>query len=110
MAGSDITGDVSGTLRSFVKEPSLPTYYRMKAYLALSGADEEDEPWENIAACRHFLKEAEKAFKDAQEIYVHDERDVEALKGFERIIQEEWDELRKRERLADSDGDNDWHN
>jgi len=43
VAGSNITGNVSGTLRSFLKEPSLPTYYKMKTYLALSGADEENE-------------------------------------------------------------------
>lgn len=107
VGGSDITRDVSGSLRSFLKEPSLPTYYKLKVYLALSGANEENEPWKNIAACRYFLREAEKALQEAQKIYVNKEYDAEVFRNYERIVQKEWEELRKREQLADSDGDSD---
>ncbi|KAK0247029.1 hypothetical protein LTS09_017835 [Friedmanniomyces endolithicus] len=41
------------------------------------------------------------------EIYVNEELDVKVLKDFERIIKEEWNELRNREQLADSDGNSD---
>ncbi|KAK0343262.1 hypothetical protein LTR91_022863 [Friedmanniomyces endolithicus] len=43
----------------------------------------------------------------SQEIYVNEELDVKVLKDFERIIKEEWNELRNREQLADSDGNSD---
>jgi hypothetical protein len=100
VAGNDITGRTTGTLLNFLKEPALPVYYKMKAYLALSGADEEEEPWENFAACRYYLRKAEEALKEAQDIYVTEDRDVDVLQKHKRIIQEEWQELRQRERLA----------
>lgn len=82
----------------------MPPYYKIKAYLALSGANEEDGPEENIAACRHFLNKAEEALREAQQIYVNEERAVDVLKSFQRIIQEERQNLRKREQ-SDSDSD-----
>lgn len=103
MAGNDITGNVTGTLLRFLEEPSLPTYYKFKAYLALSAADERDEPWENLTACRHYLQQARKALEEAKELYVGEQRDVDCLKQQEQNLREEWDELRERERLADSD-------
>lgn len=38
--------------------------------------DEEHEPWENLATCNHFLKEAEDAMKLAKEIYIDDLEDA----------------------------------
>jgi endo-1,4-beta-D-glucanase Y len=104
---NDMTGRPSGTLRSFLKEPSQPVYYKMKAYLTLSAAEEENEPWENIAACRYFLKEAKRALEESQRTYVSCEGDAETLKGYERIIQEELDQLHLREKLMNSDDEHD---
>jgi hypothetical protein len=102
VSGSDITGCVSGTLHKFLKEPELPIYYQMKAYWALSGADEEDEPWENLAACRHYLKKATEALKESQRTYISKE-DTEFLEVYEKELRAEWVQFYQRERLMDSD-------
>ena len=87
VVGDRSTGCVSGTLRSFLNEPELPFNYKMKAYLALSGDDEENELWENRITCLHFLKEAEQALQDAKQLYVKEEIDIKVLEGFEHIIE-----------------------
>ena len=77
---NDINGSVERVVLKFPHiSPVLPTYYQMKTHLALSGADEQDEPWENLAACRHNLKEAEKALAESKNVY-RDAEDVQLLK------------------------------
>jgi hypothetical protein len=99
-AGSDITGNTYETLLSFLATPDLPPYYRMKTHLALSGTDERDEPWENLASCHHNLKEAERALAECKNVY-RDAGDVQLLRRQVSVIREEWAELQKR------DGDSD---
>jgi hypothetical protein len=38
---------------TFLKTEDLSPYYRLKAYMVLSAADEEDEYEENLAATRY---------------------------------------------------------
>jgi hypothetical protein len=74
----------------------------MKANVVLSSADEEEEQWENLAACRHYLNEADKAMAECKELYrsAEEVRHLEVLEGY---IIEEHQALRERE--SDSEGD-----
>ena len=74
----------------------------MKGHLTLSAADEQNEPHENLIACRHHLKAAESALAESKNLY-KDAEDVEVLRTYEGIIKDEWDALRRRESEADSD-------
>ncbi|KAK5699148.1 hypothetical protein LTR17_023501 [Elasticomyces elasticus] len=103
---SSMVGAIGGTLREFLEEVKGVPYYEMKANIALSAANEENEEWENHMACRHFLDEAAKMLVVCQATYTLDE-DVKAVKAFEKIIEEERAELREREKAADSDFDSD---
>jgi hypothetical protein len=49
--------------------PELPPYYCLEAHLTLSGADEQEGPWENVWACRHHLDAATNALADCKEVY-----------------------------------------
>lgn len=55
----------------------------MKAHLALSGADEQNEPYENLIACRHHFKAAECALAESKNVYT-DAEDVRMLRKYER--------------------------
>lgn len=97
-------GDVIGTFCEFHKTPDLPPYYKMKANFVLSSADEEEEPWENVAACRHYLNEADKAMAECKAVY-KSTKEVRQLQVFEEYIVEERQALSKREREIESDSD-----
>jgi hypothetical protein len=86
----------------FLKPSNLPPYYKMKKHLALSGADERDEPRENLVSCRHHLKAAEAALAECKNVY-RDAEDVRVLERFDSIIREEWAEFQKRDADDDSD-------
>jgi tRNA G37 N-methylase Trm5 len=81
----------------FVGQDNLPPYYKVKGHIVLSSADEENEPWENLAATRYHLREAEKALVHAKQTYVTVARDRDELEFLGKVIQEEWDALRARE-------------
>ena len=106
-AGSDITDDVGGTLRNFLKTENLSPYYRMKACVVLSSADEENEPDENIAAAQYWLREARKALQDARHTYTHEPDDARQLQVMEKIIEDEEEELGKRKKAFYSSDDDD---
>ena len=89
-AGSDINGEITGTMLKFLTEDNLPPYYKVKANMILSAVDEENGPEENLVATKHYLTEAEKALTTAKETYVHDAKDAEMLEGLEKTIKEEW--------------------
>lgn len=74
-----MTGNVSGTLLSFLATAGLPPYYQMKAHLALSGADEQNEPHEDMIACRHHLKAPKNALIESKTVY-KDAGDVKIAK------------------------------
>lgn len=97
-------GNVIGTFREFLQTPDLPPYYKMKANFVLSSADEEEEPWENVAACRHYLNEADKAMAECKEVYKSAE-EVRQLQVFEEYIVEERQALRECVREIDSDSE-----
>ena len=61
--GNDITGNVSGTTLRFLELENLPSYYRVKGNIVLSAANEQNEPYENVAATRYHLREARKHSK-----------------------------------------------
>lgn len=62
---------------------------------------EEEELWENLAACRHYLNEADKAMAECKEAYKSDE-EVRHLRHFEQFIIEERQAMREREREIES--------
>ncbi|KAF2173074.1 hypothetical protein M409DRAFT_17023 [Zasmidium cellare ATCC 36951] len=103
--GSDMTGNIYGVMLRFLKQDNLPPYYQVKAHVVLSATDEQDEPWENWAATRHHLREAEKALQLAEQTYTHDASDKEKLKVLKENIDEEWAALRSHEAADDSDED-----
>lgn len=103
-AGSDISGDVTGTLRTFLETPDLPQYYKVKTCITLSAADEEEGPWENLAACHYHLNAADKALIECKDIY-KDATDVQHLQTLEAVIKEERDALQKREKAINGDAD-----
>ncbi|KAM0710850.1 hypothetical protein Q7P35_001588 [Cladosporium inversicolor] len=98
-AGNKETGAITGPLLKFLLTPDLPPYFKMKANLALSGADEEEEPWENLAVCRHHLNAAEKALAECMEVY-KDAGDVQRLRMIETLIEEERSALLERQRAT----------
>ena len=103
-AGSDISGDVTGTLRALLETPDLPPYYKVKTCITLSAADEEEGPLENLAACHHHLNTADKAMAECKDVY-KDATDVQHLQTLGAVIKEERDALQKREKAIDSDSD-----
>ncbi len=93
-------------MRDFLTTENLPPYYKTKANIVLSAADEANEPWENLKATKFYLGEAEKALKTAKETYVHHVKDSGRLLELEETIKEEWEGLRQREKETLS-GDDD---
>lgn len=96
-AGNKTTGKITGPLLKFLSNPDLPPYFKMKTHLTLSGADEEDDVWENLAVCRHHLNAAEKALAECKEVY-KDAVDVQRLRMIEALIEEERSALLERQR------------
>lgn len=76
--GSDTSGDVTRALHAFLKTPDLPPYYKLKAYITLSAADDEDDPLENLAACHYYLNAADEALAECKDVY-KDATDVHHL-------------------------------
>ena len=99
LAGNKTTGTITGTLLKFLQTPNLPPYYQLKSHLTLSGADEEDEAWENLAVCRHHLNAAEKALAECKDAY-KDASDVKRVQAIEAVIKEEWGALQEREKAG----------
>jgi len=83
----DEKGAITTLLLRFVIRPDIPLYYKVKAHLALSAAD-EDDPWHNLAICRRHLNEAERALADCMDVY-KDPGDVQRLRAIEVLIEEE---------------------
>lgn len=86
---------MSDTLQEFLLSSDLPPYYRMQTHLTLSGADEQDGPWEDVWACRLHLDAAANALADCKDVY-KDAGDVQHLKTFETVIKKERSEMQKR--------------
>lgn len=82
----------------FLQTPDLPPYYRMKANLALSGTDQQNEPEESLVACHHHLKAAQTALAECRRHYSNDAIDVACLQRHQEIIEEEWVALQEREK------------
>jgi hypothetical protein len=90
---------------TFLKTENLSPYYRLKAYLVLSAADEENESEENLAATRYCLKKATEALEETKRVYIHDPDDAKLLKTTADTIEEENKALQMREKAFHS-GDN----
>lgn len=93
------TGAITGPLLKFLSTPDLPPYFKMKIHLTLSGADEEDDAWENLAVCRHHLNAAEKVFAECKEVYTN-AVDVQRLRMIKKLIEEERSALLEREKAT----------
>lgn len=104
-AAGGIVGTVSGTLREFLETAESSPYYQFKANLALSVADEENEPAENIAAANYFLQKAQEALKTAKEIYVHNLTDVQVLERRAMVLKDERKALTQRRKAMDNNED-----
>ena len=102
--GSDTSGDVTRAFHAFLKTPDLPPYYKLKAYITLSAADDEDDPLENLAACHYYLNAADEALAECKDVY-KDATDVHHLQTLEAVIKEERGALQKREKVIDCDSD-----
>jgi hypothetical protein len=83
----DEKGAITTPLLRFVIRPDIPLYYKVKAHLALSAADEDDR-WHNLAICRRHLNEAERALADCMDV-CKDAGDVQRLRAIEVLIEEE---------------------
>jgi hypothetical protein len=83
---------------------NLPPYYKLKTHFTLSAADEEDEPWEIFAVCRHYLNQAEKALAECKGVY-KDAGDVQRLRLIEALIEEEQRALVERQEAKAMEGD-----
>ena len=100
-----VTGQVSGTMRTFLTTENLSPYYRLKACMVLSTADEENEHEENLAATRYWLKKATEALEETKRVYVHDPDDAKLLQTMADTIKEENEALQMREKAFYSDDD-----
>jgi hypothetical protein len=94
-------------MRTFLETENLSPYYRLKACMVLSAADEEDEHEENLAATRYWLKEATEALEEAKRVYIHDPDDARLLQTTADTIEEENKALLMREKAFCSDDDSD---
>jgi len=84
-----------GTLSDFLKTPDLAPYYKVKAYITLSSAEEEEDLLMNLAACRFHLNKAGRALAECKDVY-KDAGDVQCLQMLEAVIEEEQNALLKR--------------
>jgi Tfp pilus assembly protein PilF len=98
-------GGVGETLRRFLETVLSSPYYQFKTYMALSRVDEENEPWENLAACTHFLEKTDEAMKVAKETYTHDPEDAKTLDNLIAVLQGEGEEMRERRQAVESSDD-----
>jgi hypothetical protein len=94
-------------MRRFLETEHLSPYYRLKAYMVLSAADEENEHEDNLAATRHWLKKATEALEEAKRVYIHDPDDAKLLQTTADMIEEENEALQIREKAFYSDDDSD---
>jgi hypothetical protein len=94
-------------MRTFLKTENLSPYYRLKACMVLSTADEENEREENLAATRYWLNKATEALEETKRIYVHDPDDAKLLQAMADTIEEENEALQMREKAFYSDDDSD---
>jgi hypothetical protein len=94
-------------MRTFLKTENLSPYYRLKACMVLSAADEENEHEENLAATRYWLEEATEALEETKRIYIHDPDDAKLLQTTADTIEEEIEALSIREKAFYSDDDSD---
>ena len=97
---------MTGTLLRFLATPDLPPYYKVKVHITLSGADEENDPFDNLAACRYHLNAADNALAECKNLY-KDEGDVQQLQKLEAVIKGERKALQKRQKAIDGDSDGD---
>jgi prolyl oligopeptidase PreP (S9A serine peptidase family) len=94
-------------MRTFLKTENLSPYYRLKACVVLSAADEENEREENLAATRYWLKKATEALEEAKRVYIHNPDDAKVLQTTADTIEEENGALHAREKAFYSDDDSD---
>jgi hypothetical protein len=92
----------------FLKTENLSPYYRMKACIVLSVADEQEEENQNIASKSYWLKRAREALEEAKRTYTNEPDDARQLQVYEKMIEDEEKELHKLEKaLYSSDEDDD---
>ena len=94
-------------MRTFLKTENLSPYYRLKACMVLSAADEENELEENLAAMRYWLKKATEALEEMKRVYIHDPDDAKLLQTTADTIEEENKALQMREKAFYSDDNSD---
>jgi hypothetical protein len=92
---------------TFLKTENLSPYCRLKAYIVLSVADEENEYEENLAAKRYWLKKATEALEETKRVNIHDPDDAKLLKTMADTIEEENEALQMWEKAFYSDDDSD---
>ncbi|KAF2818319.1 TPR-like protein [Ophiobolus disseminans] len=102
-----VTGLFGGTMRTFLNTENLSPYYRLKAYIVLSAADEENKYEENLVATRYWLKKATEALEETKRVYIHDPDDTKLLQTTANTIEEENKALQMREKAFYSDDDSD---
>jgi hypothetical protein len=93
-------------MRAFLETEKLSPYYRLKACMVLSAAD-EDEHEENLAATRYWLEKATEALEEVKRVYIHDPDDAKLLQTTADMIEEENEALQTREKSFYSDDDSD---
>lgn len=94
-------------MRTFLETENLSPYYRLKACMVLSTADEENEHHENLTATRYWLKKAMEALVEAERVYIHNPNDAKLLQAMADTIKEENEALQTREKALYSDDDSD---
>jgi len=92
---------------TLLKTENLSPYYRLKAYVVLSAANEENKYEENLAAMRYWLKKAMEALDETKRVYIHDPDDAKLLQTTADTIEEENEALQMREKAFYSDDDGD---
>ena len=92
---------------TLLKTENLSPYYRLKAYVVLSAANEENKYEENLAAMRYWLTKAMKALDETKRVYIHDPDDAKLLQTTADTIEEENQALQMREKAFYSDDDGD---
>jgi nitrate reductase assembly molybdenum cofactor insertion protein NarJ len=75
--------------------------------MVLSAAD-EDEPEDDLAATRYWLKKATEALEEAKRVYIHDPEDATILQTTEDMIEEENEALHRRVKAFYSDDSDDY--
>ncbi|KAL9054387.1 MAG: hypothetical protein Q9162_004189 [Coniocarpon cinnabarinum] len=101
---NDGPGGVSTALKSFLKKENLPPFYKFKANLALSDADQGNDPKQNIKTTAFYLMQAAVALEECKPVYVHEAEDADVLEKQGRNLMDEWRRLDARKRELGIEG------